>query len=402
MFDWRATKRSLLASQPRVRAKPRRNENVSFAATTRNAGSGHHAGGADLFGLKQLPDSKHRGGTAVQHITNSPAVNALIATFFAVFFQPASSAESGHSHQHHITAEQYAELREKVPLYREFSNEQIDDNMRRMGPNFHQYLSTEDVSGKLGVLALGHGFRDDGNKKFANAYAPIAERYPTAMALGMAMMTSEHIQTAVDELTAAGAEKIVVMPVTTLRDGGLTGQWNYIFDAEENAPWMSVPRVESAAQVVITETPSTDPEISAILLSNASGLSRDPSNEVVALVSHGPDNEPKNKLELEILGEHARYIRAQGGFADAQGFTLQDDAPSAIRAANIERIRSWVRAASEQGQTVIVLTTLLFEGGVHEKIQRDLAGLDYSLVREGVLDNPLFSQWIEAQIVEAE
>jgi len=341
----------------------------------------------------------------VHHIANRLTAIAFIVGMMSLMSLPASSAgnddgnsSDGHQHQHHITPDQYAELREKVPLYREFSDAQIDDSMTRMGPNFRQYLSAENVSGKIGVLALGHGFRDDGNKKFADAYAPIAERYPTAIALGMAMMTSAHIQTAVDELTAAGAEKIVVMPVTTLRDGGLTGQWNYIFDAEENAPWMSVPRVKTTAQVIITETPSTDPEISAILLSNAQSLSQNPSKEVIALVSHGPDNEPKNKLELAILSDHARYIQTQGRFADAQGFTLQDDAPTAVRAANIEHLRTWVQAASQKGQKVIILTTLLFEGSVHEKIRRDLDGLDYVLIRDGVLDNPLFGEWIAAEI----
>jgi hypothetical protein len=191
------------------------------------------------------------------------------------------------------------------------------------------------------------------------------------------------------------------MPVTTLRDGGLTGQWRYIFNAQEDAPWMSVPRAKSDARIIMTPTPTTDPTISAILLDNAKLYSDTPANEVVALVAHGPDNDAANQLELDILAQHAAIIKEQGGFADAEGFTLQDDAPTAVRAANVQRIRDWVRQATDNNQRVIVLTTLLFEGAVHDKIRRDLAGLDYQLVTEGVLDNPLFSTWIDAEIAAA-
>ncbi len=306
-----------------------------------------------------------------------------------------------HQHNHQVSAEQFAELREKVPLYRELTDEQVLENMQRMGPNFYRLLSEPGVTGDIGILALGHGYRADGNVKFAKAYAGIAASKPTAMALGMAMMTSQHIQGAVDELTAAGAKKIVVMPITTLRDGGLTGQWQYIFDAREEAPWMSVSRVSADASTVLTDTPGSGPEISAILLDNLRTSSSDPQQEVVAVVAHGPDNDPANKKELAILAEHAQYIQANGGFADARGFTLQDDAPSAVRSANVAELRRWVQAASDEGKTVIVTTTLLFEGSVHDKLRSDLAGLNYRLNTMGVLDNPLFLDWINAQIAAA-
>ncbi len=330
--------------------------------------------------------------TAACHLTATGAIISMLA------WGPAIAQD--HSH-HQMTPEQFAELRQKVPLYQEYSDEQIIANMQRMGPNFREYLSDSGLSNNIGVLALGHGYKPDGNAKFAAAFKPTADKYPTAMALGMAMMTSEHVQTAIDDLTAAGAETILVLPVTTLRDGGLTGQWRYIFDVQEEAPWMSVPQVQSDARIVMTPTPTTNPKISAILLDNAKHYSDNPASEVVALVAHGPDNDAANQLELNILADHATFIKEQGRFADAQGFTLQDDAPSAVRAANVQRLRDWVRQATDRKQRVIVLTTLLFEGAVHDKIRRDLAGLDYELVIEGVLDNPLFSTWIDDQIAAA-
>lgn len=302
--------------------------------------------------------------------------------------------EASHAH-HQMTDAQFAELREKVPLYREFSDEQIMENMSRMGPNFHVYLSDADMKGKIGVLALGHGYKSPGNEAFMAAYRPTAQDYPTAAGFGMAMMSSDHIQAAVDELTAAGAETVLVMPVTTLKVGGLIGQWRYIFGLSDDAPWMSVARVQTDARIVFGPTPTTDPLISAILLDHATELSRDPSREVVALVAHGPDNAEGNAKELAILEQHAAVIRAGRPFAEVRGFTLQDDAPSAVREANIRRIREWVEVAIERGDRVIVLTTLPVKGSVHKKIRRDLDGLDYTLSERGVVENPRFGEWVD-------
>lgn len=330
-----------------------------------------------------------------------PAIWSIAMLAVGITAAGTAVAQEHAGHRHEMTPEQFAELRAKVPLYREYTDAQIVENMGRMGPNFHVYLSEPGMVGDIGVLALGHGYEPSGNESFKTAYLPTAGRHPTAVAFGMAMMTSDHIQSAVDELTRAGAETVVVMPVTTLKVGGLIDQWRYIFALRDEAPWMSVPRVESDARIVFGPTPTTDALISEILLDYAIELSRDPSREVVALVAHGPDNEAANARELAILEQHAAVIRAGRKFADVRGFTLQDDAPTAVRRANIDRLRGWVSAATDGGKRVIVLTTLPVRGAVHKKIRRDLDGLEYELNEKGVVENPRFSAWIESVIATA-
>ena len=308
--------------------------------------------------------------------------------------------QHGHAH-HQLTDEQFAELRRKVPLYREFTDEEILQNMGRMSPNFQVYLSDATLVGNVGVLALGHGYTESGNEAFKNAYAPTARQRPTAVAFGMAMMSSGHIQAAVDELTAAGADTLLIMPITTLKVGGLVRQWRYIFGLEEEAPWMSVDRVQTDARVVFGPTPTTDPVISAILLDYAIQLSDDPASEVVALVAHGPDDPDENTQELRILEQHAAVIRQGRDFVEVRGFTLQDDAPSAVRQANIRRIREWVEVAMETDRRVIVLTTLPVKGSVHRKIRRDLDGLDFDLNEKGIVEHAMFSDWVDSVIASA-
>jgi hypothetical protein len=330
------------------------------------------------------------------------SLRVLQGILITCLFLGATLPVMAQDHAHHqMTDEQFAELRQKIPLYREFTDEQIIENMSRMGPNFHVYLSNTETSGKIGVLALGHGYEPSGNEMFKNAYEQIAQQYPTAVGFGMAMMSSDHIQSAVDELTAAGVDTVLVIPVTTLKSGGLIGQWRYIFELQEDAPWMSVNRVQSNARIVFGPTPTTDPLISAILLDYANELSRNPTDEVVALIAHGPDEVEANAEELKILEQHAAVIRNSVPFAEVRGFTLQDDAPSAIRQANIDRIRGWVQMALDRDQRVIVLTTLPVKGSVQKKIRRDLEGLDYTLGEKGIVENPRFSEWVDKMIASA-
>jgi hypothetical protein len=328
-------------------------------------------------------------------------LSAIMACFSLVGATSTKAQE--HTHEHHdMTPEQFAELREKVPLYREFSDEQIIQSMVGMGPAVQEYLSEPTLSGDIGVLPLGHGFGPSGNELFRTAHEPTAAKHPTAMALGMAMMSSSYIQTAVDDLTAAGADTILVIPVTTLKTGKLIGQWRYIFGEQDEAPWMSVPRTESGARIVFGPTPSDDPLISKILLSFAIQRSRDPANEVVALIGHGATNAEANALELIILEQHAAVIRDGGAFVAVRGFTLQDDAPSAIRNANIAGIRGWMQAALDRNERIIVVTTLPVRGNVHDKIRSDLAGLEYDMNEQGVVEHPLYGAWIESVIASIE
>ena len=76
-------------------------------------------------------------------------------------------------------------------------------------------------------------------------------------------------------------------------------------------------------------------------------------------------------------------------------------APTAVRAANVRRLREWVEVAMETDRRVIVLTTLPVKGGVHRKIRRDLDGLDYTLNEQGIMEHPMFGDWVDSVIASA-
>jgi hypothetical protein len=337
-----------------------------------------------------------------QSVSLTWAFLPVIAASLAGLLVSPAFGEEDHSehaeHQHQMTAEQLAELRAKIPLYDEYTDEQIVQGMSRMKNSWGWVTETEDGN-TIGVLALAHGFKEVGNEQFRTAFANAVQEYPVTYAFGMAMMTSDHIQSAVSALEAAGAETIIVLPTTTADNSTLVNQWDYIFGLTEQSAYLDVPRVTSTAKIVWSDTPTAHPVISSILLDYALENSKDPSNELVIIMGHGPQSAEDNAKELEILAKHAEYLKTNGDFMDVKFGNVQDDSPTAVRAANVERIRGWAKAAMDEGHDVLVVTTALTESGVVARMRNDVEGVAV-FNSKGLMENPRFAKWIDAVIAE--
>jgi len=308
-------------------------------------------------------------------------------------------ASSG-SHAHHqMTAEQMAELRSKIPLYQQYSDEEIMAGMSRMKNSWGWVQETEQ-SGRVGVLALAHGFKEKGNRQFTEAFADASETYPTTYAFGMAMMTSDHIQSAITALEDAGADTIVVIPTTTADHSTLIRQWDYIFGLEEESAYLDVPRVQTKARVIWTDTPTAHPIMATILLDYARAMSSDPANELVIIMGHGPQSDEDNAKELALMAQHAAYLKEVGGFMDVKFANVQDDAPTAVRAANVATIRGYAQSAIDQGHQVLAVTTALTESGVVGRMRKDVEGVA-TFSSKGLMEHPRFGEWIDAVVAEA-
>ena len=316
--------------------------------------------------------------------------------------QMSGGAEDHSQHQgdHEITPEMFEELREKSPIFREMSDDEIRQDMAMM-PNFDVYLSDEGLTGEVGVLALAHGFGDAMNTEFEELLEPVARSNPTAVAYGMAMMTSSHAQKAVDRLVAAGAKKIIVVPVETLMDSKLFRQWQYIFGLQEKSQYLSVARVETESEIILADKPTTHPLVAEIMLDHARELSVNPEEELLILVSHGPVRDEDNVKEMEVLEAHAAAIRKASSFAEVKAFSMQDDAPTVVRDANVQRLRSWIEEAAAEGKRSIVVTNLIMLPSFSKKIKVDLEGLDYRFNTKGIVQHPSFAKWVQ-DVVEEE
>jgi sirohydrochlorin ferrochelatase len=286
------------------------------------------------------------------------------------------------------------ELREKVGLYQQYSDAEIALSMDMMGPEYAWYISPADLKGEQGVLILMHGFREQGDRMFKQQVQPIGEIFPTSMGVGMSMMMSDHIQVALDDLKAAGAKEIVVVPVTSSATNELYRQWLYVFGMQEKAEFATVPRVRTDARIHMVEPPGDDGLVAEILLDHALEISSEPKREVVIIAGHGPQSAEDNARELKVLAGLAKMVREDGGFADVRGMTLQDDAPPEIRAANVRKMREVVEGATKRGQRAIVVTNLIGARTIQGKLRSDLKGLDYQFNAKGLINHPNFMKWM--------
>lgn len=296
--------------------------------------------------------------------------------------------------KHNVTPEVADELRAKIPLFSKYTDAEIGMSMMMMGSNYAWYLSDDSVSGTQGVLLLLHGFRD-GDPLFKQEVEGFSSLFPTAMAPGMSMMMSDHIQLALDDLQSAGAEVIVVVPIIATKHNTMMRQWEYIFGLRDDAPYATVPRVSTDAEILFAEPPGDDPVIAEILIDHALEISNNPAKETVIIAAHGPSFQNDNEIVLKELANLARIMQEDSDFGDVQAITLQDDAAPEIREANIEKLRTMVADATAKGNEVLVVTNLIGTRSIQAKVRKDLKGLDYRFNAKGIAAHPNFvAEWL--------
>lgn len=304
---------------------------------------------------------------------------------------------------HAMSPEMYDELREKIPLYKDASKATIDMTMVQMGPEYQWYISPETLKNDAGVLIMSHGFREQGDKMFRQSLSDIANALPTSLSLGMGMMMSDHVQLSINDLEAAGVDKIVVVPVLSNRYNELMRQWEYILGQRDKAEFVTVPQVKSKAKIYLAKPPEDDPLIAEIIHDHALEISKNPGKDFVIIVAHGAsgkDASRDNPKELEILETLARYVKEDGGFADVKAALLQDDAPAAVREANVQRLRAMAQGAVDRGQSVLIVTNLIGARTLQPKLRADLKGIDYVFNAKGISQHPNFVEWIGEAVRE--
>jgi hypothetical protein len=275
-------------------------------------------------------------------------------------------------------------------------------NMSGMGPDYEWYVSGLSLDGDVGVLLLSHGVGENSDRMFRDAVRPLSDQHPTAIGFGMAMMNSAHLQSAVDDLVARGAQTIVLVQTTSPTEhNSLTRQWRYIFGLEKESAYLAVPRVQADANFIFADHYGDHPLITEILYAHARQASRNPGDELLILVGHGPEDIEDNVQDLAILDAHVQRIRAKGEFAEVKLINLQDDGLPPIRESNVRKLRKWIKAANRQDRDVIVVAVATASHGVQTHIRQDLRGLQYTFADKGLAEHSNYIEWIAASIDEA-
>lgn len=309
-----------------------------------------------------------------------------------------------YNQKHEMTPEMREALRKKVALYRGFTDRELDMNMSAMGPDYEWYVSDRKVKGTTGILVLSHGVGENSDRLVRNAYVPMSAKTPVAIGFGMSMMSSSHLQTAVDDLRAAGVRRIILVDEgTTTRYNSLTRHWQYIFGMYPESSYMDVPKINAPGVEFVWAGHFNDhPLITDMLYEGAMSVSTNPANEVVIIVGHGPEEAADNVPDLKIIQAHADRLKARKKFADVRITNIQDDAIIPVRESNVRKLRAMIQQATKAGHKVIVVPIAAASYGVQRNIKTDLRGLQYTFAEKGLIENPKFMQWVDSVIKTAQ
>jgi hypothetical protein len=314
--------------------------------------------------------------------------------------EPDEQGRQLHGMQHEMDAEMIAELQTR-DVFAGYTDEQLVRVMGLMGPNYTWPVSSADQRGKQGVLVLVHGFGAHGDAVLREQLQPLAGEQPTALAIGMSMMTSAHIQLGLDDLTAAGARDIAVIPVVSTRHNTLMRQWDYIFGRRDEPEYGRVPRVSSSARLHIAAPADDHPLVGEILIDYAAEISVNPANEEVIIVGHGPVDEDDNRSQIALMENLAAMVAASNDFAAVHVISLQDDAPREVRVARAWELRTLAAQANEQGRDVLVITNLLGTRIVQSSLRRYLRGLNYRFNDKGLIQHDKYIEWVNVSVAES-
>jgi hypothetical protein len=259
----------------------------------------------------------------------------------------------------------------------------------------------------FGVLVMAHGGPPEWNQAVLDAVAPLRSRYRIEVAFGMADAGS--MEQSVRRLESEGARRIGVVRLfasgESWRDRtaqilgiapGAPARPQHAEHAAEghHGHAMGYWKLDTQAAYALSDEGLLEaPAMGAILADRARAVSRNPAQEDVLVLAHGPDSDAENERWLAQLNARADAVRAVG-FRRVQVETLREDWPDKRRAAEA-RIRDFVETAARSGGTAIVLPFRLQGFGPYAKV---LTGLDYVADQHGLLPHPNVTNWIEQQI----
>ena len=308
---------------------------------------------------------------------------------------------------------------------------------------------------KTGVLVLAHGGNKNWDKTVNEATTAIRKQYPVEVAFGMANPKS--MQKGIDSLENQGVTRIVVVQLFISSHSPIVRQNEYLLgfrDKLADAPMlmdhsmmmrsakpkkvkmsmsgdnkkishskmehdknkkthsmsgmkkkMTLQQLKIKAKIVLTKPLDDHPMVVKTISDYVVELSKNPKNETIVLVAHGPNAEKDNKNWIGTMNsiiEKMRTIQKAKGkkFKQIFSLTVRDDAPKPIYQQAKEHLRTLVYQAGRDGD-VIVIPLLLARGGVEARFVKRLGGLDYRWSGKTLLPNLNISKFIQTSVKNA-
>lgn len=284
-----------------------------------------------------------------------------------------------------------------------------------------------------GLLVMAHGGSPEWNASVEDALAPLRERYPVALAFGMADPAS--LGAGLGKLADQGAERVAI--VRLFLDGrSFLHQTEYFLGLRDDAPEQFIlhgahgapaghgaasghgsasghaqaghgsghaaghggasatpePVAHDLALALSLDGLMQADEVSRILAARAEAISESPSEESVLVLAHGTGDDVENARWIAAMERLTGDLRADGYHA-VRVETLREDWPEP-RAAAERAVRGFVEAETEAGRRVLVVPFRLSGFGPYRNV---LDGLDYTASEEGILPHAAVTDWVDRE-----
>ena len=252
----------------------------------------------------------------------------------------------------------------------------------------------------LGVLVVAHGSTAAWNANVEAAVTIIQQHTPSTAAYLMGAKNRTP-QEAYDELVAAGVQRIVIVPLLVSSYSSHYEQVRFIGRLRDDYPgsaWMSLTQLHGPAEVIgVTPALDAHPILADILSDRARALSRDPSQESLVIVAHGPNGTADADRWIGVIRELGIQIQSRVPFREVDARLLRDDAPKPVNDQALAELRDAVASRAASGRVVIV-PLLLGSGRVVDQIPHVLTGLDYRWDGRPVLPDSRIADWVMSQV----
>ncbi|MCE7902162.1 MAG: hypothetical protein DYH20_05740, partial [Gammaproteobacteria bacterium PRO9] len=159
-------------------------------------------------------------------------------------------------------------------------------------------------------------------------------------------------------------------------------------------------RIVTDRKVVWTPALEDHPLVIDMIADNARELSKDPANEVVIIVSHGPTLDADNAKNLALLGRIASALKKKDGYSDVMFMSMQNDAVPEVRKANGTKLRGMVEDANKAGKRVIIVTNLQSPRSIQQQVEDDIKGTQYVFNTRGLVQHPNYAKWVDTIVGE--
>lgn len=269
----------------------------------------------------------------------------------------------------------------------------------------------------LGVLVMAHGGSPEWNQGVLDTVAPLAEEYTLEIAFGMADAVS--MQEAVARLEERGVDRIAVVRLFISGESWYE-RTEQILGMKEGAPdraaamaaadehaghampaamghSMEFWKIDTAARFALSQPGLAEAaEMSEVLLARAAALSKNPAQEDVLILAHGPGDDAEDARWIAYIEERVTMLRTTHPFRNVKVSTLREDWEDK-RVGAEQEVRAFVDNAKATGGTAIVIPYRVHGFGPYAEV---LEGLDYVADEQGLIPHAGVTRWIAGQIEE--